>query len=635
MVHSVRWLLSVPIAALTAVVSASAWGTADAPFPEPSARLERVDVRTSAGLTIVFQLSRPVTPHTRTLPADGPSPARIYLDLPDTHLGRNAGRPVEGAGPLQRVRIGQFDLTTVRVVLDLEHPTPFVVRQDGATVSVTLEGGSLFDDPPETPAADAPTDAASPPAVAEAPPPTGTPADAAAVPPDTTPAVTEVASPPPPEAPAPRPETEGALFDEPAPVTSSAVVERTASTPEPLGEPGPPTDPASTSVGDDVQASSAPTPAAQDDDHSGPPPSAVAAAAPYAPDLPSPDANAAVDDRQPPAPPAGPGATVGPPPLAASGEPDAAVEPEPLTAAHEPDPVPSIPRTAVREADPLVPPAEPAATGDTAAPTPPAGLASEDAAPSPAPAPGKDVTASLAPAPGEDVTASLAPAPGLEAPSPTPTPPESATPSPPGATASRLPPASHPIVVLDPGHGGRDHGAAGVGGILEKDVVLEVTRRLATRLATRLPVTVLMTRTDDSFMAIDERLAICGETAVLFLSLHANSCPDPSARGVELFYGGGSVRPASTRATDPRGALLGQCIADALRARVGSVRRDPQPGTFGVLARNTAPSVLVEIGFLTHAGDAALAQDTAYQELLADALVDGIAAFLHASAPAL
>src|SRR5262249_39009991 len=143
-------------------------------------------------------------------------------------------------------------------------------------------------------------------------------------------------------------------------------------------------------------------------------------------------------------------------------------------------------------------------------------------------------------------------------------------------------------------------------------------------------------RSDDSYLPIDGRIAAAADGATLFLSLHANSCPDASARGLELYYGGGSdVRHASTRAGDPRASQLGSCLADALRARVGQVRRDPQPGAFGVLARNSVPSVLVEIGFLTHPGDAALAQDGEHQELLADALVDGIAAFLRITSPAL
>jgi N-acetylmuramoyl-L-alanine amidase len=191
-----------------------------------------------------------------------------------------------------------------------------------------------------------------------------------------------------------------------------------------------------------------------------------------------------------------------------------------------------------------------------------------------------------------------------------------------------------PLVVIDAGHGGRDPGAEGVGGVREKDVVLEVARRLATVLTTRFPVSVMMTRTDDSFVPIDGRLAMTGDDAVLFLSLHANACSDPSPRGFEVFYGGGRLRTASTRSQDPRAALLGRCLHQALGA-FGIVRHHPQPGSWAVLARNQVPSALVEIGYLTHPEEAVRTQDAAYQERLAGALADGVGAFLRASAPPL
>jgi N-acetylmuramoyl-L-alanine amidase len=192
-----------------------------------------------------------------------------------------------------------------------------------------------------------------------------------------------------------------------------------------------------------------------------------------------------------------------------------------------------------------------------------------------------------------------------------------------------------PIVVLDAGHGGRDPGAEGVGGVLEKDVVLEVTRRLAMRLPERLPVTVLLTRSDDSFLSIDQRLAAAPDGAILFLSVHANACNDPAARGLEVFYGGGSLRTVGGRSTSPSAALLGRCLNHALRDRVGPVRGQARPGDFGVLVRNPLPSALVEIGYLTHPLEAARTQEAPYQELLVDALADGVAEYLRNSMPPL
>jgi N-acetylmuramoyl-L-alanine amidase len=191
------------------------------------------------------------------------------------------------------------------------------------------------------------------------------------------------------------------------------------------------------------------------------------------------------------------------------------------------------------------------------------------------------------------------------------------------------------VIVVDAGHGGRDPGAAGIGGVLEKDVALAAARVLARRLAERLPVTVVMTRTDDSFLPIDERIAVPAEGAALFISLHANACNDAGARGLEIFYGGGAVRDASTDSSSSRAALLGRCLSRALQAHIGRVRGDARPGAFGILSRNPLPSALVEIGYLTHPDDAAWTQNAGAQEALAAALVEGVAAFLRASAPPL
>jgi N-acetylmuramoyl-L-alanine amidase len=197
-------------------------------------------------------------------------------------------------------------------------------------------------------------------------------------------------------------------------------------------------------------------------------------------------------------------------------------------------------------------------------------------------------------------------------------------PAPPPRTA-----AAAPLVIIDAGHGGRDPGASGVGGVLEKDVALAVAKLLAAKLPARLGVNVLLTRSDDSYIPVDERLPPPESTASAFISLHANACSDPHPRGLEVFYGGGRLRPASLTAASPEAALLGRAIARALRSEVGPVRHNARPADFAVLARNPVPGVLVEVGFLTQADDALRAQDAAYQERLTDALVDGVAAFLE------
>jgi N-acetylmuramoyl-L-alanine amidase len=188
-----------------------------------------------------------------------------------------------------------------------------------------------------------------------------------------------------------------------------------------------------------------------------------------------------------------------------------------------------------------------------------------------------------------------------------------------------------PVIVLDAGHGGRDPGAEGIGGVQEKDIALLVTQRLAARLPTRIPAIVVLTRADDSFVSIDRRLAVPNDQAVAFVSVHANASSDPSLHGVEIFYGGGGLRTVDMSGASPQSASLGRSLGDALRPHVELLRR-PRPGDFGVLVRNRVPSALVEIGYLTHPEEGVRAQDPAYHDLLADALADGIAAFLQSAA---
>ncbi|MEO7144811.1 MAG: N-acetylmuramoyl-L-alanine amidase, partial [Bryobacteraceae bacterium] len=92
-------------------------------------------------------------------------------------------------------------------------------------------------------------------------------------------------------------------------------------------------------------------------------------------------------------------------------------------------------------------------------------------------------------------------------------------------------------VVLDPGHGGNDAGTNGPGGLLEKDLVLDVTKRLGALIEQRLGSEVIYTRTDDTFIPLEERTRIANrEKADLFLSIHANSSPYRGVSGVETYY---------------------------------------------------------------------------------------------------
>jgi N-acetylmuramoyl-L-alanine amidase len=188
------------------------------------------------------------------------------------------------------------------------------------------------------------------------------------------------------------------------------------------------------------------------------------------------------------------------------------------------------------------------------------------------------------------------------------------------------------MVIIDAGHGGRDPGAAGIGGILEKDLTLAIARQLVEKLALRLPVTAVLTRWDDSFVPLGERLPPVDGPPTLFLSLHANASTDPRPSGFEIFYGGDILRTSGEPTPSPRAARFAKAIAQTLRTRLGAVRGHPRPGPFAVLRRNPAPGVLVELGYLTCPEDAARLRDPIHQDHLTDALIDGIAQFLRTDA---
>jgi N-acetylmuramoyl-L-alanine amidase len=183
-----------------------------------------------------------------------------------------------------------------------------------------------------------------------------------------------------------------------------------------------------------------------------------------------------------------------------------------------------------------------------------------------------------------------------------------------------------PLIVIDAGHGGHDPGAEGIDGVQEKTVVLQIAHRLAAKLPARLAVDSLLTRSDDSFVPLGGRFPHRDRRNAVFVSLHANACDQPEPRGVEIFF----ADPAELHG--PRHAKqLARFITTELRARLIRVRGRPRHGPFTVLTGNHVPSVLIELGYLTHREDAARLQDPKYQELLTDAVVDAIATYLQRS----
>ena len=230
--------------------------------------------------------------------------------------------------------------------------------------------------------------------------------------------------------------------------------------------------------------------------------------------------------------------------------------------------------------------------------------------------------------------------------------------------------AQSPIkrIVIDPGHGGHDTGTISPGGMREKDLVLDVGRRLKAYIKNTYPdVEVIMTRDSDRFVALEERTAIANSRrADLFISIHANASPSHAASGVETFFLSPDRAPAedlqaaarenARLASNPAGekaqtmfasVTVGNRVAEsrelARYIQAGLVRgigaqsprtamnRGVKHAPFVVLLGAAMPSVLAEVSFLSNPKDEALLQTGQFRERVAASLFAGLNAYLKKS----
>ena len=175
-------------------------------------------------------------------------------------------------------------------------------------------------------------------------------------------------------------------------------------------------------------------------------------------------------------------------------------------------------------------------------------------------------------------------------------------------------------VVIDPGHGGPDPGAIGIGGIRETDVVLEVSKKVK-KLLSENGVKVILTRKNEVDLDLAPRVSFANnKNADIFVSIHANASRGKrkDINGLETFYYRGW-----------RGRLLAKRIQkEILRVSPGSPDRGVKQGRFYVIKNTSMPAVLVEIGFLTGRLDARRLEKTAHRRRLAYAISKGILTYL-------
>ena len=226
-------------------------------------------------------------------------------------------------------------------------------------------------------------------------------------------------------------------------------------------------------------------------------------------------------------------------------------------------------------------------------------------------------------------------------------------------------------IVIDPGHGGHDTGTISPGGMREKDLVLDVARRLRAYIKHNYPdVEVILTRDSDRFVALEERTAIANSRrADLFISVHANASQSKAASGVETYFLSPDRAPSEDAETAARenarlaaskpaekaqpvfaSVTVGNRVAEsrelARYIQSGLVRgigaasprtamnRGVKHAAFVVLLGAAMPSVLAEVSFLSNPKDEALLQTSQFRERIAASLFAGLNAYLKKNRPA-
>ncbi len=173
------------------------------------------------------------------------------------------------------------------------------------------------------------------------------------------------------------------------------------------------------------------------------------------------------------------------------------------------------------------------------------------------------------------------------------------------------------IVVIDPGHGGKDSGAPGLGGLLEKDVVLPIGKRIAAILEQN-GIQAVLTRDADFFVELQGRVDIAKRAnATLFVSIHANSVDKrPDVNGLEVYY-------------YDSGYNLAEVVRKTILQNISTLNdRGTRKARFYVLRKSSMPSILVETGYMSGREDNPRLGNPEYQNRMAEAIANGILIYL-------
>ncbi|MGD9733746.1 MAG: N-acetylmuramoyl-L-alanine amidase, partial [Desulfamplus sp.] len=221
-------------------------------------------------------------------------------------------------------------------------------------------------------------------------------------------------------------------------------------------------------------------------------------------------------------------------------------------------------------------------------------------------------------------------------------------------------------IVIDPGHGGRDPGASGhISGIYEKNVVLSISKKLAKKIESRLNCNVIMTRSRDTYLSLEERTAIANtKNADLFISLHCNASNDPNLVGIETYYLNLAtderainvaarenatsrknisdlesilndlMKNAKINESSRLSSVVQKSLYNGMKSQYSKVRNlGVKQAPFYVLLGASMPSILIETSFISNPEECRRLTDSAYQNALCDAITDGIAKYIRETNP--
>ncbi|HUP63062.1 MAG TPA: N-acetylmuramoyl-L-alanine amidase [Thermoanaerobaculia bacterium] len=211
-------------------------------------------------------------------------------------------------------------------------------------------------------------------------------------------------------------------------------------------------------------------------------------------------------------------------------------------------------------------------------------------------------------------------------------------------------------IVIDPGHGGKEVGAVGADGLMEKDVTLALSRKLAAALASKVGARVVLTRDEDTLVSLDQRTALANQyNADLFLSVHLNAAPAKDAKGSETYFlsleasdefarkaaeteNASAAMAAANPSSDLKMILwdlaqqayldessrFAQAIQEEMNAATGVANRGVKQAPFKVLVGATMPAALVEVGFISNPDEEAKLQSDDFQNLMVEALTRAV-----------